>query len=124
MKSHMPERRAEPRLLCSDIVEVAWTDNRGRSRKCSAVLEDISVSGACLQLEQSLPEDVDISIDYHKGQLEGTVRYCVFREIGYFAGIQFANGQKWSREEFRPQHLLDLKKLILGRDPTPGRERS
>jgi len=34
------------------------------------------------------------------------------REIGYWVGVQFAPTAKWSRREYRPKHLLDLKKLL------------
>jgi hypothetical protein len=44
--------------------------------------------------------------------LVGKVKYCVFREIGYFLGIEFEAGSRWSRNDFRPQHLLDPRHLI------------
>ena len=40
------------------------------------------------------------------------IKYCVFREIGYFLGIEFEAGSRWSQQEFKPQHLLDPRKLI------------
>ena len=42
----------------------------------------------------------------------GKVKYCVFREIGYFLGIEFEAGSRWSRNDFRPQHLLDPRRLV------------
>ena len=52
------------------------------------------------------------TIRYRKGELEGRVRYCVFREIGYFIGIEFQPGNKWSQRLFRPMHLLDPRRLV------------
>ena len=46
------DRRIEPRLLCADLVDVQWKDQTGRVRRSVANLEDISLSGACLQVEQ------------------------------------------------------------------------
>jgi hypothetical protein len=40
------------------------------------------------------------------------VRYCAYREIGYFVGVQFDPACRWSKAHYRPQHLLDLEQLI------------
>jgi hypothetical protein len=109
----MLDRRYEPRLLCSDLVDIEWTDKTSRTRKCVANLEDISLSGACLQLDRPIPLGSPMRITYPKGELIGTVRYCVFREIGYFLGVEFEDGCRWSQRQFRPQHLLDPRKLVI-----------
>lgn len=114
----MRDRRAEPRLLCADLVNVEWKDEGGRLRHTVANLEDISFSGACLQLDVAIPLQTVIRIRHLQGELTGTVRYCVYREIGYFLGIQFEPGSKWSRRQFRPLHLLDPRRLA-GK-PEPG----
>jgi hypothetical protein len=36
----------------------------------------------------------------------------VYREIGYFLGIEFEPGCKWSARHFKPQHLLDPRRLV------------
>ncbi len=107
----MMDRRIEPRLLCADLVDVQWKDQTGRVRRSVANLEDISLSGACLQVERPVPLGTPYRISYPKGVLNGKVKYCVFREIGYFLGIEFETGSRWSRNDFRPQHLLDPRKL-------------
>jgi hypothetical protein len=108
----MRDRRIEPRLLCADLVDVRWKDKSGRQRKVVANLEDISLSGACLQTDNPIPLESSVHIHYRKGELEGRVRYCVFREIGYFIGIEFQPGNKWSQRLFRPMHLLDPRRLV------------
>jgi hypothetical protein len=108
----MQERRSEIRLLCADMVDVSWVDNHGRARQATALLEDIARSGACLQFEAPVPQGTLLSIRSTHGVLEGVVRYCSYREIGYFVGVQFAESSKWSRQEYEPQHLLDLERLI------------
>jgi len=108
----MLDRRIEPRMLCADMVDVHWKDKAGRLRKGVANLEDISLSGACLQFDQPIPLQTDLRIAYPKGELVGKVRYCVFREIGYFLGIEFSADSKWSKHHFRPQHLLDPRRLV------------
>jgi len=109
----MLNRRIEPRLLCSDLVDVEWKDKASRVRRCIANLEDISLSGACLQLDRPIPLGAPMRITYPKGQLVGIVRYCVFRDIGFFLGVEFEEGCRWSQRSFRPQHLLDPRKLVM-----------
>jgi len=62
----------------------------GKIRKGVANLEDISLSGACLQFDQPIPLQTDLRINYPKGELMGKVRYCVYREIGYFLGVSLS----------------------------------
>lgn len=54
-----------------------------------------------------------IRITHAKGELAGIVKYCVFREIGYFLGIEFDSDSRWSAKQFKPQHLLDPRRLVL-----------
>lgn len=100
-------------MLCADLVDVQWKDKTGRTRKSLANLEDISLSGACLQVEAPIPLHTIVRIAYPKGGLQGTVRYCVYREIGYFLGIEFEAGSRWSQRQFKPQHMLDPRRLVI-----------
>jgi hypothetical protein len=111
----MRERRNEPRLLCADLVELEWRDKGGRRRRTVANLEDISLSGACLQMDVSIPLQTAVKITYATGELNGVVRYCVYREIGYFLGVQFEEGVRWSQRSFRPMHLFDPRRLLSRR---------
>jgi hypothetical protein len=108
----MLDRRVEPRMLCADLVDVDWKDQNGRTRHGVANLEDISLSGACLQVDRPIPLGTPIHISYPGGELSGKVKYCVFREIGYFLGVEFNDGCRWSQRSFRPQHLLDPRRLV------------
>jgi hypothetical protein len=107
----MQDRRSEARMLCADMIEVDWTDLAGNSARSLALLEDISPSGACLQLETALPVAAQVRWDSPKQSFQGNVKYCVYREIGYFVGVQFEQTCKWSKRTYKPQHLLDLKRL-------------
>jgi hypothetical protein len=99
-------------MLCADMVEVGWQDATGERRRVTGLLEDISPSGACLQLDTAVPLGVEIQWNCPKREFTGFVRYCVYREIGYFVGVEFRSGTRWTRRVFRPQHLLDLKRLV------------
>jgi len=108
----MQDRRVEPRMLCADLVDVEWRDEAGRIKRTVANLEDISLSGACLQLDVNIPQHTIMRITYPKGELLGRVRYCVYREIGYFLGLEFDQGCRWSQRNFKPLHLLDPRRLV------------
>lgn len=111
-------------MMCADLVDVRWKDRSGRSRRAVANLEDISLSGACLQMEVQIPLTTTVRISYPKGEFSGEVRYCQFKEIGYYVGVQFEDGCKWSKTSFKPLHLLDprgLNKRAPVR-PKPGAE--
>ena len=100
-------------MMCADLVEVCWKEPAGRKRKSTALLEDISPSGMCLQFE--IPVSIGTIVDVHcpGDKLAGVVRYCVYREIGYFVGVELKPSSRWSRQQFEPQHLLDLEELVL-----------
>jgi len=105
----MKERRIENRLICADLVRLDWN-----IRTLEGVLEDISPQGACIQLEEPVPEGEAITIteiEGHSPPFSGWVTYCVYRECGYFVGIQFSRGSKWSPGVFEPQHLTNLEQL-------------
>ena len=108
----MTESRAHARMLCSDLVEVFYRDETGHPRRAMANLEDISLSGICIQVDKPIPLDTVVHINHPKGVFQGSVRYCLFREIGYFLGVQLAPDCQWSPDTYRPQHLLDLRTLV------------
>jgi hypothetical protein len=108
----MTNRRSELRMMCADMVEVRWSERSGKTCRATALLEDISTSGACLQLEIPVPLGIDIRWTTPGQEFRGTVRYCVYREIGYFAGVEFEFSSRWSKRVFTPQHLLDPQTLV------------
>jgi hypothetical protein len=108
----MYDRRIEPRMLCAELVELRWRDKQGFARCDMAHLEDISLSGASLQAEKPLLRGTALTIHYGNGELVGTVRYCLYRDWGYFLGVEFTGPCKWSSRHFKPQHLLDPRTLV------------
>ena len=107
----MAEQRSETRILCADMLEVTWRED-GRNRRATALLEDISHSGACLQLERAVPLGAEIHWECPHQRFAGRVRYCAYREIGYFVGVEFHPNTRWSKQAYEPAHLLDLERLI------------
>src|SRR5260370_38396374 len=109
---NMLRERSEARMLCADLVDIRWKDKSGRGHKVTALLEDISASGACVELDGPIPHNTTVRVYHAKGQLQGCVKYCVYRDIGYFVGLQFEAYSKWSRKAFLPQHMLDMPRLL------------
>lgn len=105
-------RREAGRLLCAELVELCWLDSSGRSQRRIANLEDISLSGVCLQIENAIAVGTAVSVRYGDGELLGVVRYCRYEVIGYFAGIELAEGCRWSSQHYRPEHLLNPAELM------------
>ena len=99
-------------MLCADMLDVTWKDHTGRKRRAVGLLEDISPSGACLQLETPVPLGAEMRWQSPKQQFTGRVQYCVYREIGYFIGVEFDSASRWSKKVYKPQHLLDLQQLM------------
>lgn len=99
----MNERRAEPRFMCSDLVTVEL-ENPGQT--VVANLEDISPSGACLEMQQAVPTGAKMVLDCSGCRFRGEVRYCVFHQTGYQVGLELMEC-KWSKEDYEPKHLLD-----------------
>jgi hypothetical protein len=109
-------------MLCADLIDVWWLDQPGQTIKALANLEDISNSGACVQLDVPIPEGTLLHIRHSKVEFDGCVKYCVFREIGYFVGVEFSSGFEWDEKLFQPEHLLDPRALFgLGPKTEPER---
>jgi hypothetical protein len=95
--------------MCADIVKVVVHDaGLPQHEAVVANLEDISPSGACVQLEAGIREGADVEIICSACRLKGKVRYCRFVTIGYDVGISFDERESWARQRFEPDHLLDV----------------
>lgn len=103
------ERREDDRNLCADLVQVSWKSEEGDNRKEWATLEDISSGGACLKLEDRLPENTIVSLQFSTSSCKARVKYCVAEQTGYLLGVEFENGYHWSRREFKPMHLVQFR---------------
>jgi PilZ domain len=104
-------RRKKNRNLCAELLMVSWLEADGHSRTEWGTLEDISATGACLHLEQSIPAETKVTLHYPRGKYEGQVKYCTVQQIGYSLGIAFDPGYRWSKLDFQPAHVLELRLL-------------
>ncbi len=49
--------------MCADMVAVRWKDESGVEQQASALLDDISTSGACLNLDSPVPLGASVVIE-------------------------------------------------------------
>jgi hypothetical protein len=118
----MPERRAEPRFLCSDLVDLRWRDESRHDHSETVVLENISGSGASVQSETSISEGTQVQMTGGKREFHGVVRSCYWRDDAYFVGIAFDADSKWSKAKYKPKHFLDPREVRSHRTTTTKRQ--
>jgi hypothetical protein len=106
------DRRGGDRLLCAELVQLIWQDEAGRERRRIANLEDISLTGVCLQVEHPIAAGTAVAVQYGDGELLGTIRHCRLQDSGYLLGVELAEGSRWSSQHYKPEHLLDPKDLV------------
>jgi len=96
-------------MLCADVVNVHWKDSRGRTRRAVANLDDISRGGVSLQVADPVPIGTALTVTHQNGELTGKVKSCMLRHRGYYLGIEFEPGCRWSPKSFRPANLNPLR---------------
>ncbi len=101
--------RREDRELCADLVKVQWKLESGHSHSEWAILEDISPSGACLDIEEFIPPETIVSLQFKGDDCQARVKYCKFEKSNYILGVLFEQGYRWSRRKFKPEHLLQFR---------------
>lgn len=102
----MSEKRAHQRNLCSDIVELFWSDRLGWPHRAKAILEDISRTGACVQIDLPIPVNAELAFRLDDTGFPGKVRYCTLIGGSYFVGIEFTPGIGWSPGRPDPEHIF------------------
>jgi hypothetical protein len=101
--------RQEDRELCADLIQVQWKSSGGLEHSELAILEDISSSGACLEIEQPVPPETIVTLQFAEDQFKAHVKYCNPENSKYLLGVQFEQGYRWSRRKFKPQHLIQFR---------------
>ena len=108
----MTERRVEPRLWCSDLIQVRIEIAGSEPMEVTANLEDIAPSGASVLFEQAVPAGARLCLALGRHKFRGQATHCTRNEIGYFVGVRFDAERKWSRKIYEPQHLLDPARVV------------
>jgi len=98
------------RYLCSDLVNLTFSNGRGQS----ANLEEIGEESALVLTEQPVRCGAKLKINCGGHALEGTAGACSFdKTLGYFVEIRLDAASHWSPQWFAPEHLL-----VLAQDAT------
>jgi hypothetical protein len=105
----MDEKRVEGRFLCADMARLSWFVGEDNLRTERVLLEDISPSGGCIQLDESVPLGSIVMLMVGGMPFYGHVCYCTFRDDAYFIGLRFSNDTIWSAGKVKPQHLTSLQ---------------
>jgi hypothetical protein len=107
------ERRAERRLLCSNLVQVSWTAADGARHTEFGVLEDLSSSGLGLSMHFDVPPEcgTELSILANRQRFTGRVVQCTYRADGYLVGLEM---DEPCEQVDGLEHVLDLTLLDLG----------
>ena len=102
----MAEKRGEPRYMCSELVNILIRHEDQTVQEAIANLEDISPSGACVQLDEAVRLDADIEIVCSACRFKGKVRHCRFAGSLYAVGVAFDDPAAWDASRYEPAHLL------------------
>jgi hypothetical protein len=115
----MLQKRREPRFMCAELVNIVIHDEDQTVQQTTANLEDISRSGACVQLEKAVRVGADIEIVCSTCRFKGKVRNCRFAETGYDVGVAFDTPGAWDVSRYQPAHLLPVE-TGLAQIESPG----
>ena len=107
----MKQRRLEDRGLCADLVKMAWTSEPEFPRSDWAILGDISPSGACLEIEEPIPVNAVVELEFGADRCEAVVQYCKYDKVNYLLGVEFREGYRWSSNRWEPKHLIQFHLL-------------
>jgi hypothetical protein len=105
----MAEKRSEPRYMCSELVNTRIRCEDQTAQEAFANLEDISPSGACVQLDQAVRVGADIEIVCSTCSFKGKVRNCRYAGGRYDVGVAFDNPRAWDASRYEPAHLLPIE---------------
>ena len=94
--------------MCADLITLGWVDSRGRQRREIVTLDDISAAGARLRIDEALPVETPILVQHPKASYRGRIKYCIYEQDGYYAGVAWDDGYRWSKTDFEPSHLLEI----------------
>lgn len=108
------------RHLCSELMNVRVLSGDCAEREVIGILEEISTSGACLQLEENPGINTRLMFASQDAmaspEMEGIVTSCEYEPgIGYYVELRFSRGFSWHPAIYKPQHLLACSQYALRR---------
>ena len=114
------QRRLENRDLCADLVKVAWTSEEAPFQTDWAILGDISPSGACLEIDEPVPVNAIVDLEFGGDRCRAVVQYCKYDKVNYLLGVKFQSGYRWSSNRWEPKHLVQYHIITKKTDTEPA----
>jgi hypothetical protein len=106
--------------MCSELVNILIHHEDQTVQAAIANLEDISPSGACVQLEKAIRLGADIEIVCSTCRFKGKVRNCRYAGGTYYdVGMAFDQPQAWDASRYEPEHLLPVETGLAQVDAGP-----
>lgn len=113
----MIPKRFENRELCADLIKVTWTPECEVTKTEWTILGDISPSGACLEIEEPIPPDTIVTLEFGKDRCQARIQYCKYDRATYLLGVKFEEGYRWSSDRWKPEHLVHFRQREISENP-------
>jgi hypothetical protein len=101
----MLERRSQPRLTDVELVMLSWEEN-GTTMKQLGNVEDVSLNGMGVIIDNALPVGTLLNISYGQGNLTGIVRHQRREAERHLIGIELGLVSSDSALHFDPELLV------------------
>jgi hypothetical protein len=95
--------------MCSELVNILIRYDDQTVQQAIANLEDISRSGACVQLDEAVRVGADIEIVCSTCRFKGKVRNRRYAGGRYDVGVAFDVPGAWDASRYQPAHLLPIE---------------
>ena len=101
----MDNRRLQPRIRDDELV-VIYGDENGTTLQQLGNVNDISLNGAGIIVDHTIPVGTAIAMTYGEGLLAAVVRHCAPLEEGHLLGVEFVGTSRDSVLHFQPDLLV------------------
>lgn len=101
----MLERRSQVRFTDIELVMLSWEEN-GTTLKQLGNVEDVSLNGIGVIIDDALPIGTLLNISYGEGSLTGIVRHQRRQSERHFIGIELGLASRGSALHFDPEMLV------------------
>ena len=94
------------RYLCSELVAL-----KVNSVETTVNLEEIWQDGAAFESEDPVVEGLPVELRCGPACFSGKVTQIERYEFGWRVEVEFSPLTPWNPEQFRPQHMLDVREI-------------
>jgi hypothetical protein len=106
LSGHFAGLMSAQRYLCSELVTLKMN-----SVDSTVNLEEIWQDGAAFESEDQIGEGVRVELRCGSAFFAGKVTQVERHEFGWRVEVEFSPLTPWNPEQFRPQHMLDVREI-------------